>query len=464
MIARAAWANRTAAWLGQLSVVAFLFENVKVMDSGVGYGFLAAAIGYGAFLVLARRNAIEACIVRRSALFLLAFVCYFILRLLLDFPDMADVKALTVGTTGGVLFALMLGTLCSIFIGSTLIETSAPRWALISTFIFLLTCLLLAWITFNVHIGSVRADRFIIDHRSLYQRPGNFLIMATLIASIQLARASAVRAETRALRGFQALNAIAYLVLVAVVLVTSQLIGSNTGLVVSAFLAIGTLIWIIRPRLPSLQWIATLVPEAVRPVQALRHSLPRFLFAGLVLLILAVLIGWGALLYVGLETQQIRIFGFSEQNIGHSLLTRIEILQRNFITQFAYSPIFGNANVDALTTGKGTYAHSLVSMLSHLGLAGTVLFVLYLGSAYGDLRRPLAGSAQFYTRLDFGMFRLMIASMFLLYALIGTFYNWMPMWFALGILCPPFLFTRLMDRCAVPSFDRVAHTAASSSY
>src|SRR5690606_16515137 len=111
---------------------------------GVGYVYLIVAIGCAAMLVAVRANAMNALMVPRHAMFLLGFLTYFCVRLFFDVNDFAEVKAVTVGTTGGIVFGIALGTMAAVFAG-VLHERkgrSLPHAARV--FLFLAICWLLA--------------------------------------------------------------------------------------------------------------------------------------------------------------------------------------------------------------------------------------------------------------------------------------------------------------------------------
>lgn len=420
-----------------MAVVAFLFANIATIDSGVGYGYLAVAMGCAFAIVGLQRSPLRTIALRRSSLFLTAFLAYFLLRLLLDYSDSDLIRAHSIGTDGGVVFGLLFGLMTSFLVAATF-ANARQRWAVPITVLFLAISLALAWNVYTNHLQFIRADVFLISgDRGNYQRPGNFTIMIVVIASVQLAQAARIQRGVEVRRLGLLAGVFIYLMLVGVLLISSQLIGSNTGFVVTAFLAVATLAWIARPSLARMKGRLLFSSRALSPVAALRRALPRFAFNGAVLLALMAICGTAMLAYLSIDIQQLRIFGFSERSFLYSLLGRLDILQRNFVAQFAYSPLFGNIDVDSRTTGQGSYAHSLVSILSHLGIVGASLFAAYIVAVYKESRRLPANAALFYGDLDLGMLRLILVIMILGYCLVGTFFTWLPLWFCLGLLYPP---------------------------
>ena len=115
-----------------------------------------------------------------------------------------------------------------------------------------------------------------------------------------------------------------------------------------------------------------------------------------------------------------------------ALIAAYDAFRDNFITQFSYNPLFGNMRVDLLTTGQGTYVHSLLSLLTHLGLVGFTLFVLFLRSLYLQIARPdqrLQGEL----KKSYLLFRLFALVAILLAGLVSAFFVWTPLWFCVGL-------------------------------
>lgn len=427
------------AGAGICSIVLFLFANVKTIDSGVGYSYLVATVGCVICILATTVNPVQSIVFRRSAFFMLAFLTYFVFKLLLDLSDTDEIKAMSVGTDGGLIFGFLFGVVASILTITSPVRSRDSSYAIWTTFLFLILYALLAWDSCSTHLANIRIDLFVInDEVGLYQRPGNFLIMIAILASVQLAQVMRVKSRNRfALTAGLAGCLAAYLTTMAILEITSQLVGSNIGSVVIAIISLETLVWILRPKLTEMRWGSVLSGRWPNPVRALRRCSLKFAFVGTLLIIVAIGLVAGLLAYMELGIEQFRIVGYSERNFVYSMMSRVDIFERNFLTHFAYSPLFGTLNVEVLTTGAGSYAHSLVSMLSHLGIVGTVLFIAYLVALYRELKKPTATGLLFYGDLDLGMFRVMIGMTMLFCAAIGTFFTWMPMWFALGLLFSP---------------------------
>lgn len=441
--------HRLVAWTGTYGAILFLFANIKTTESGVGYVYLASVPACALFVLVARKDATRSLVLRRSSILLLGFLAYFVTKLVLDVHyNVARMKSLSLSTDGGLIFALSFGWILSALTTATFNEGARGVGRVIMPCLFLWACFGLSLDALATHLAEIRSDLFLVEGDStLYQRPGNFAAMIAILASVQLVLATGSRAKQSAgVAVVVAATVVGYLGLIATLLVGVQLIGSNAGFVVTLFIGLASLAWVWRPDLSRLKrrmW--SLLRPASLPM-VLRRSIPRVALNGILFCLLASGLGFATLMYADIDFRSFRIFGFSDGSFGtHSLAGRIHILRDNFATQLAVNPVFGNLLADSLTIGTGSYAHSLLSMLSHMGLVGTSLFVAYLATLYRELKRPRAGSFPFYSDAEFAMFRVLMFAGLVVFALVGTFFTWMPLWFALGLLFPPCL----LQRCPV---------------
>ena len=110
-----------------------------------------------------------------------------------------------------------------------------------------------------------------------------------------------------------------------------------------------------------------------------------------------------------------------------SVQSRIALLS-GFSDQFAVAPLFGAFDAE-LRAGyfAGSYMHSIIlSLLTHMGIIGTILIALILYFIRQDGKR----TGEY--RQSFGRFyyRLFLSILFL--GTLFTFFTWMPFWFFLG--------------------------------
>ena len=116
---------------------------------------------------------------------------------------------------------------------------------------------------------------------------------------------------------------------------------------------------------------------------------------------------------------------------------RIRLLVENFIDQFNVAPLWGHSFADGLTTGDGSYIHSLpVYLLIHTGLVGLILFFLFFYSHVRNkvifINKCLAypNPSVDLVRNLIGLYAILCA---LCIAIIGTSLFWGFLWFGIGL-------------------------------
>ena len=134
----------------------------------------------------------------------------------------------------------------------------------------------------------------------------------------------------------------------------------------------------------------------------------------------------------GLELDSFRVLGFGSGE-SSSINSRIDIFKNNFLIQLNYNPLFGNTMVDTLTTGEGSYVHSLLSLLTHLGIVGFLIFTSLVFFIYKELGSSENHTDVLYGNRKFALYRFLMLSLILFFALISSSYIWMPIWFSIGL-------------------------------
>ena len=109
---------------------------------------------------------------------------------------------------------------------------------------------------------------------------------------------------------------------------------------------------------------------------------------------------------------------------------------------WTFSPIFGNMNVDAETTGRGTYSHSVPAyLLSHTGVVLFILFCFYIFFATKELlHKPCIHQVGGQTELISNSFRVYsLALMICIFLLssVATHLPWITLWFVMGFTFSP---------------------------
>lgn len=438
-----------AAWLGLLSTVTFLFLNIKDITQGVGYIYLIISGGCAIFIIAARINHASTLAINKSTLWLLAFLTYFVTKAFIDIDDLSIIKGMTVGTTGGMIFALILGGIVSIFFQYLYTLKKLSFFYSLFILIFQITLVIFALIIFKEHSKFLRPDIFMIENLSdLYQRPGNFIIMLSLISAFMLIH-SVIKSNKKKSISLVVLNLnkFIYFILVAILLPTTQIIGSNTGFVVTLGLAFATALWLLVQKFELTPKKIILISQKVKNaffIKTLTFKILSYIFVVFLIFSLLCLL---LLNYFQIETSDLRIFGFENQQIGgNSLISRLTTLERNFMIHFSYNPLFGNLAVDRLTTGVGSYAHSIISMVSHLGIFGSLLFAIYLIQLYREFNFFNYSPNIFDYDFEVNLFKILAIVIIFGFACIGTFFTWMPLWFGLGLLFPPLIVYKSPNR------------------
>lgn len=404
-----------------------LFVSSNIKEPGGGYTFLIFAII--SFSVLAAINISTFTKVRMSLIILLIFILYLTFNYAFDTLDISKIKAVTVGTTGGVVFAILLGIMSTFSIVNIFDANNSrtmhqfvivPLAILYSVFTLLISLDVLQF-----YLATIRTDLFLIEGgKGLYQRPAalmliQFMILTSLSASVLIKGYKATLLHISIVL-ILCVNAVAYMAL-------SQLIGSNSGLASIA----GFLIMFLSFIFIVLSKQAKKNKMSIRLKNILFGWIGKKILIGITLALLTTGVFLAYFLFaLGLKTTDFRIFGFSSGS-NSSMDSRLDILQKNYIEQASYNPIFGNTQVDVLTTGEGNYAHSLISIFSHLGLIGTCIFTLLLLFLYREITKNYVNNS-LYDTPKFRLFRLLSLGLLLLYALLTAFMTWMPLWFAIG--------------------------------
>jgi hypothetical protein len=427
----------TLSFLILFSLGAFISENLKVLDEGGGYIFLLFAIL--SFSMLALINFSCFLKIRMSLILLFIFVLYLTFNYAFDTLDMAKIKAVTLGTTGGVVFAILLGVMSTFSIVNIFdADNSRSTHKLVIiplVFIYSLVILFFSIEAFQFYLSTIRSDLFLIDGGDgLYQRPAalmliQFMISTSLITAVLIKGYKATLLHTIIVL-LLCVNAIVYMVL-------SQLLGSNSGLAsIAGFLVMFLSFIFIVSSKESKKFILKVNLKSI-----VLGWIGKKVIFGITLALFTMVSFFTYLLFLlDMKMTDLRIFGFSS-GTSSSVDSRLAILQKNYVEQLSYNPIFGHTQADALTTGEGSYAHSLISIFSHLGLIGGILFSFLLLFMYREIARSYMNYS-LYDSPKFRLFRLFSLGLVLLYALLTAFITWMPLWFAIGAFGISFYFKR----------------------
>lgn len=362
---------------------------------------------------------------------LIVFLTYFLMNFMWDSQSISDFKEVTIGTSGGVIFAIITGCASALSLGALskcfskdLLYIQLTKGVFL---VIMVVSLLLALNVFLLTVGNIRSDIFLIeDQMGLYQRPGKIMLMLYIL----LATLFAFMQQHIRKHFFWNLSALCLLVIIAIVLIAhSQLIGSNSGsvTVVSIMLAV-LCYWFV---IDTEKFLMLEKPLKLKQTIFSWITKKLILYFSLLLILF-----FTSILLLGdfnFDVSQFRIFGFGSGS-NSSIDSRIHLLKDNFLIQFSYNPIFGNTIVDDLTTGSGTYTHSLISVLTHLGIVGTGFFLTMIFFIYRDIYTSQSECNNYYHTNSYALFRLFILTSVILFTLFTAFFTWTPLWFSIGLL------------------------------
>lgn len=326
----------------------------------------------------------------------------------------------------GILFGLLSGSIASLLIVRLLSTLPSP-----ANRVRIVLCFnaiqLVAITVINVWISSSipeTSTQLLVENPS-YQLSGTTLASIALVAST-LCGSAVLNEDSPGTLGLRIVTLIATELLLGMLSYTSQLLGSNSGTVcilgIAGLLSAFGILSVMRHRSVGEPAVSRTVVGAGFAVTSLVLALGCWLVA--------------VEFYLSDASKMLRIFGFNEHTLlNSSVSSRIDLADQ-FWTHWSYSPVVGEFFVDRLTTGPGTYIHSLVSTLPHLGLMGTALLLIYLLTVAAEIasrirherRRACATTAVFSAAL---------LALILLTALASAFLTWTPLWFALGLLASP---------------------------
>jgi hypothetical protein len=374
-----------------------------------------------------------------TLLALLFFLGYYFAHILFEYSELNVLVQSLIGSTGGILLFLVYGVLANEFVSTEAesIESALhSRRAQHLCFMMFGCELVVIFMVFRQLASDIALERFALDTaRDDYQKISDYLIIAYLLISnaFIVVSSTAVRAELGRQRAKHVVLLLMYVCIGLSVMLLSQLFGSNGGLGFTALVLIVT-VYSSETRMRLLK------SPFVDPKSGLRRILlkssplkePRFWVIAVILAGLAAQV-FQLATNEGVRALRITNFGAESSAIPRSIESRIEVLQY-YPDQLAFAPLLGSLRVDQLTAGDGRYAHSLLlSLQSHLGLVGLVLFAIYLREV---LKKPWHAklgvlNANMYS---LEMYRRAMLILGIMYACFATFFTWAPLWYLFGTM------------------------------
>jgi len=449
-----------------LNIINFLAGNVGVIYLGL------FAISLLVARLLCANSLKPKPYIKTTDIYLIIFFLLVFIKIAVEHPGENQIFAHSLGSSGGILFYLALGLLlgfnplfqgnklsANIFIlGKRSIQSPFINLAnLVPSIAIIFSSLQWTYQEFILFNSSLRTDLFLVDDRLVggdlsYQRIGDFITVKLIAVVLTVASAIFSHSETKkisitynSMLLFDLFFTVLGILSCVFAFLTSLVIGSNKAAVLSVLSLIiifyacavrhGLLALFISSRI-------TLFIDAflkLRPVKVVKYLL-------LCLTFLAPLISIFAFVFNHDFFSQTRLTRFGDES--GALGPRIDILLNNTIAQFDVAPLFGNMYADGLSTGPGTYVHSLpIFLLTHTGLLGLILFCLFMIGNLRSISKSLiciycniSGTlknryqeGQYIAKLVYGQIGLFVLSFALLMAIVGTSLFWGFLWFAIGL-------------------------------
>ena len=408
----------------------FYYFDVRLIGRGVNYGFLGLFV-LSVLAIEIKNPFLSFYTIKRNLIIVALFLAYITVRQILDSQNSSGILGFMMGTTSGVFFAFGLGilvsyVLCNIY--NTLITFPDAikffkRYALIYFLIALWSV-----ITLYLYYNSLRIDPnigFRIDQTLMgYQRSGVMIFIFNIQNAILYAISKSF-IENKKNYFWIFFYSIAILTSVL-----AQLIGSNFGfagvvLLIVTMSIYGRLLKIVRHHEYSKElsfraiffgWIGKEIL-----IVAVRY----------LIIVLLVLYFLTKLSLIDLTSLRF----FSDNFEVDSITARIKLIQDLFVDHFNYAPIFGNMSVDKIM--GSTYIHSLLSLFPHLGITGVILFLIMVYFVFSDIKR--CGKFAHPINYEYQLLRLLMVTFIFFIALMVSFIDWIPLWFAFGLFSASFI-------------------------
>lgn len=430
------------------SLLIYLYTNIKLIGEGSpALAVLSFSVLIGVYLIVLEIVLKKNISIKKSFFFLILFFTYFIVNITLNRPN--DLKALLLATSGGIILFYILGSLVSINLlyikEKTLNSNQFLNMFNFFYIVFSMVFLVLFLDTFMTLAENVREDLFLIsDLDGMYQRAGAFLTISFFIYSFMTVffifiNKYVKRSKFIILMAFLFFGLYCLLIICGMVL--SQMIGSNNTLVHLGGLLFATTIFYIFINFTKSGNLLSKIKLNIKKsfFSKLAFKLFGSIFVSLFIVFVLLV---GLINFFDIDLDRFRIFGFGSGEVS-SVSSRLALWD-NFLIHFDYNPIFGNMAVDILTTGEGTYVHSfIISLLTHLGIVGFILFFIYLFFAIKEI---LNNQNNFYVNNLLTLYSLIVFAGIFAIASFGTFITWVPIWFLLGLIFPPIVFKKKKEK------------------
>jgi hypothetical protein len=407
-----------------------LYSGSNISIDGENHGVLYLAMSLVLFVALqAMTINIKKFKISKPLLIIMIFVVWATIKTSIDTMNIENVKSITIGSTGGMLYFMLIGIMASR--GLSVLNACIVKNK--NTYVQLIFVVAMIWIALYLNyknlvelMSEARTDLFLIEGQKLYyQRFASFLIIQNIVCGYLIAILTNCNGVGNSVIFIAGL--LGYISNTIVSIISSQLVGSNAGTAFLLGYLLIALFCFYFKRVYSLDFYNN-YKSNILSKGLFKHAIGFLIFNIIVLVLMLnyfVDSGW-------LNLSIFRITGFGEGEVS-SITSRIEIIKQNFLLHLMHSPVFGNAQVDLLTTGEGTYIHSALSIITHLGLFCFVIFIVAILKMYGsiDSSRFSMIDSSMGCRL-FVLFNKIVFIYVLMFSFMIAFYTWAPLWFILG--------------------------------
>jgi hypothetical protein len=435
-------------WSSLILLGLYFANNTLYLDKvgGVSLGLLVVifvAFALESLFIFIKKKK-DNIFINKSLFLFILLIIYISLRIVTDISEIDYLRSFWFSTTLGCLIFYMLGA----FIACVTKEINIwcnknkylSRYNYYLGFFYILCNFLLNLYVFLKLLPRRRPVFFLIDTFGFYQRPGNFIIINSFLIAYCYFNIQSNNKRKFLLDIF----CFSYFI-ITIFLV--QFVGSNNG-----FLGVFGILFI------SIVYKFYLLKENKneqklfvsedKPKTINKCLLISFKKLGLISVCLFIIL---FLFFTAFRSimPPIRILHYNLNEEYNPLDDRLTMLKENFLPQLSVSPLMGNMDADNIISGKGTYVHSFIlSMMTHIGIVGVTLFLLYFFFAMFEYYKSLhyiKDYKSFYLKL----FVFLITIFIFLMSNIASFFSWNPIWFALGF-CFPAIYYRnnsIKDDC-----------------
>ncbi|MBQ2593271.1 MAG: oligosaccharide repeat unit polymerase [Candidatus Riflebacteria bacterium] len=427
-------------WSSLVLLGLYFANNTLYLDKvgGVSLGVLISIFGIFALeslFIFLKKNK-NYIFVNRSVFFLLLLILYVSIRIITDKSDINYLRTFWFSTSFGSLIFYMLGGFIACV--ATEINNLAKKNKFLSNcnyflgYFYIFCNLLFNLYVFFRLLPRKRPVFFLIDSFGFYQRPANFIIINTfLIAYCYFS------IQSNSKRNY--LLDIIYFCYYIITILLVQFIGSNNGFLGVFGIMFFSMIYKIylsnkykkEQKLFDKKRKATLVTK---------YIITFFKNLGLISVYLFIIL---LMFFVVFRKYMppVRILHYNLNEEYNPLDERFKSLKDNFIPQFSLRPIEGNMEAETIISGEGTQIHSFIlSMMTHIGIIGVTLFILYLLFALKEFHNSLCYSRN-YNSFCLNLFIFLLAIFIFFMANISSFFSWNPIWFTFGF-CFPIIYYR----------------------